>query len=301
MPIYMNSIIAGNTSMVAGVDCGGAINSLDYNLIQNTANCAISGTTTHNVTGVSANLGSLANRGGGTLTMSLLPASPAIDAGNPATCDLADQRGNFRPVDGNGDALAICDMGAFEAAYPTFSDVARNHWAWQYVERVYSAGITSGCTSNPLNYCPATPVTRAQMAIFLLRGIHGNAYSPPAATGTKFNDVSAGSFAAAWIEQLANEGITSGCGNGNFCPSAVVTRVQMAIFLVKAKHGSSFVPPSAVGIFTDVPAGSFGANYIEQLVADGVTSGCTASTYCPGTTVKRDSMAVFLVKNFSLP
>ena len=144
-------------------------------------------------------------------------------------------------------------------------------------------------------------MTRAQMAIFLLRGMHGSAYTPPAATGTKFNDVSAGSFAAAWIEQLANEGVTSGCGGGNYCPNQTVSRTQMAIFLVKAKHGSGFVPPAAVGIFADVPVGSFGANYIEQLVADGVTSGCTASTYCPSTTVKRDSMAVFLVKNFSLP
>jgi hypothetical protein len=40
-------------------------------------------------------------------------------------------------------------------------------------------------------------------------------------------------WAAAWIEQLAAEGITAGCGNGNYCPEAPVTRDQMAVFLVR--------------------------------------------------------------------
>jgi len=40
-------------------------------------------------------------------------------------------------------------------------------------------------------------------------------------------------WAAAWIEQLAVEGVTSGCGTGLFCPEAAVNRAQMAVFLVK--------------------------------------------------------------------
>jgi hypothetical protein len=40
------------------------------------------------------------------------------------------------------------------------------------------------------------------------------------------------SFSAAWIKQLAAEGITGGCG-GNYCPSTSVTRDQMAVFLVR--------------------------------------------------------------------
>jgi hypothetical protein len=182
-----------------------------------------------------------------------------------------------------------------------FADVPLGYWANIYIERLYRAGITSGCAAVPFNYCPTTPVTRAQMAIFLLRGMHGKSYTPPPATGTKFNDVPLGTFGAAWIEQLAAEGITSGCGNGNYCPNQTVSRAQMAIFLVRAKHGSSFIPPTATGIFPDVPVGSFGANYIEQLVADAITSGCGGGNYCPNTMVKRDSMAVFLVKTFNLP
>ncbi len=136
----------------------------------------------------------------------------------------------------------------------------------------------------------------------MLRGIHGAAYTPPAVgASTGFGDVSTTHWAAAWIKQLAAEGITSGCGGGNYCPDQVVTRAQLAIFLVRAKHGVAFIPPTATGIFTDVLTGSFGANYIEQLVADGITSGCGGSNYCPSNTVTRAQMAVFFVRTFNLP
>lgn len=98
------------------------------------------------------------------------------------------------------------------------------------MEEFAREGITSGCGGG--NYCPSNNVTRAQMAIFLLRSEHSANYVPPPATGTMFNDVPANAFAAAWIEQLANEGISSGCGGGNFCPNDPVTRAQMAVFLV---------------------------------------------------------------------
>ncbi len=64
-------------------------------------------------------LGPLAGNGGPTLTHALLPGSPAIDAGpsNAAQCPGADQRGVARPLDGDGDTNAICDIGAFEAEY----------------------------------------------------------------------------------------------------------------------------------------------------------------------------------------
>jgi hypothetical protein len=70
------------------------------------------------------------------------------------------------------------------------------------------------------------------MAIFLLRAKHGSDYNPPEGTGV-FGDVQPDYWAADWIEQLAEEGITSGCGGGNYCPTTPVTRDQMAVFLVR--------------------------------------------------------------------
>ncbi|MBI5842456.1 MAG: S-layer homology domain-containing protein [Chloroflexi bacterium] len=106
------------------------------------------------------------------------------------------------------------------------------HWAASWIEQLASDGITGGCGNN--NYCPESSVTRAQMAVFLLKARHGTGYNPPASSGIMFNDVSPSYWAAAWIEQLANEGITSGCGNGAYCPDSSVTRAQMAVFLVRA-------------------------------------------------------------------
>ncbi len=142
------------------------------------------------------------------------------------------------------------------------------------------------------------------MAVFLLKGMHGSSYIPPAVgLTTGFGDVATDYWAAAWIKQLAAEGITGGCGGGNYCPDATVTRAQMAVFLLKGKNGTSFAPP-AVGAstgFTDVAADYWAAAFIKQLVADGITSGCGTGVYCPDSNVTRAQMAVFLVKAFNLP
>jgi CSLREA domain-containing protein len=63
-------------------------------------------------------LGPLADNGGPTDTHRLLPASPAIDAGDDGSCTLQDQRGVARPRDGDGDGSARCDLGAVEVPEP---------------------------------------------------------------------------------------------------------------------------------------------------------------------------------------
>ncbi|MBI5842458.1 MAG: S-layer homology domain-containing protein [Chloroflexi bacterium] len=184
----------------------------------------------------------------------------------------------------------------------SFTDVSKSYWAWSWIERLYAAGVTSGCATGL--YCPENSVTRAQMAIFLLKGAHGSAYTPPAVgTGTGFTDVATNYWAAAWIKQLAAEGITAGCGTGIYCPENPVTRAQMAVFLLKSEHGTAYSPPD-VGAgtgFTDVPADYWAAAWIKQLAAEGITSGCGAGVYCPESPVTRAQMAVFLVKTFNLP
>jgi hypothetical protein len=116
-----------------------------------------------------------------------------------------------------------------------FQDVPTDHWAADWIEQLDKEGITSGCNVSPKKYCPITPVTRDQMAIFLLKARHGSDYVPPEATGV-FQDVPVDSWAAAWIEQLAKEGITGGCSTSPmlYCPTTPVTRDQMAVFLVRA-------------------------------------------------------------------
>ncbi len=205
----------------------------------------------------------------------------------------------LNPLDGgytSGETYTIISKA------PIFADVPFSYWANSYIERFYNAGITSGCGTGPLIYCPDDNVTRAQMAVFVLRATHGVSFMPPPATGTVFGDVPATHWAAAWIEQFYIEGFTAGCGGGNYCPEQVeTTRAQMAVFLLRAKHGTNYVPPAPSGVFGDVPVTYWAAAWIEQLAAEGITAGCGGGNYCPESSLTRAQMAVFLVRTLNLP
>ena len=153
-----------------------------------------------------------------------------------------------------------------------FPDVACPGLFADWIEELASEGITAGCGGG--DYCPLTPVTRAQMAVFLLKAEHGASFTPPACTGV-FPDVPCSSQFAPWIEQLATEDVTGGCGGGNFCPGNPVTRAQMAVFLLKIEHGGTYVPPACTPLFADVSCPSLFADWIEQLFAEGITAGCS--------------------------
>jgi len=188
--------------------------------------------------------------------------------------------------------------------HPIFADVPFSYWANGAIESLYNAGFTGGCSAAPLKYCPEAPVTRAEIAVFLLRGIHGAAYVPPAVGASSgFADVPITYWDAAWIKQLAVEGITIGCTATNYCPDANVMRDQIAVFLLRAMHTSAYAPP-AVGAstgFSDVPITYWDAAWIKELAAENITGGCTATAYCPARPVTRAEAAVFLVKAFNLP
>ena len=184
-----------------------------------------------------------------------------------------------------------------EGWFTNFLDVRQGHPLRRFVEKMRRRGITAGCGAG--NYCPAASVTRAQMAVFVLKAKHGASYIPPDPTGTVFSDVPSTAFAAAWIEQLAAEGITAGCGGGNYCPANEITRGQMAVFLLRAREGSSYLPEAATGIFADVPASNPFARWIEELFRRGITAGCGGGNYCPGNPNTRGQMAVFLSTAFA--
>jgi hypothetical protein len=139
------------------------------------------------------------------------------------------------------------------------------------------------------------------MAVFLLRAMDGPAYVPPACTTPMFADVPCSSPYARWINELVARSVTSGCGGGSYCPAALVTREQMAVFLLRTRFGSSYNPPAcATPTFADVPCSSPFASWIYDLVARGITGGCAAGLYCPASTATRGQMSVFLVRTFGL-
>jgi hypothetical protein len=181
----------------------------------------------------------------------------------------------------------------------SFDDVPSSSSFYAFVENVLHNGVTAGCGAGT-SFCPTDTVTRQQMAVFLLKAKEGSSYTPPACTQA-FDDVPCSSGFAPWINELANRGITAGCGPTTYCPTAPTNRQQMAVFLLKTEEGSGYTPPAcSVASFDDVPCTSPFAPWIYELVSRGVTAGCGSTTYCPAGPVARQQMAVFLVKTFGL-
>ncbi len=106
----------------------------------------------------------------------------------------------------------------------------------------------------------------------------------PLHVGKSFPDVPTGNPFYAFVENLFHNGVTGGCGAGNYCPASATRREQMAVFVLKAKYGSAYVPPLCAGVFTDVACPGPFADWIEDLHNQGVVAGCGAGpTYCPET------------------
>jgi hypothetical protein len=180
-----------------------------------------------------------------------------------------------------------------------FNDVPGAHSFYPFVTRLVTNLITVGVGGGA--YGVGGPITRAQMAVFLLRGRDGLCYVPPPETGTVFADVPVGSFAAPWIEELVDRSITAGCGGGNYCPNAPVTREQMGVFLLRTVEGPGYVPPPCTTpTYNDVPCSSNFAIWVEEMSRRGITAGCGGGSFCPLQAVTRGEMAVFLVEALNL-
>ncbi len=124
------------------------------------------------------------------------------------------------------------------ACVQVFSDVPCSDPDARQVKLAHDKGITVGCSTTPPQYCPDATLTRAQMAVFLVRGYKPDGFPAPACQGT-FTDVScSGSYApyAGWIEQLYRDGVTAGCSTSplQFCPGNTVGEWEMLVWLAKA-------------------------------------------------------------------
>ncbi len=154
------------------------------------------------------------------------------------------------------------------------------------IQWVFSEGITVGCSSE--RYCPDEVVTRGQMATFLVRAL-----DLPPTTHDYFTDDD-GTTHEQNINRVAEAGITSGCGPTTYCPNDPVLRGAMASFLARAFR----LPATATDYFSDDDGTTHEQN-INRVKEAGITSGCTATTYCPNSPVTRGQMAAFLRRALS--
>ncbi|GIG53757.1 hypothetical protein Dac01nite_05090 [Demequina activiva] len=174
----------------------------------------------------------------------------------------------------------------------SFPDVPKSNSFYKHVSWLSESGITSGYSNG--SFGPTDPVTRGQMAAFLYKLAGSPAYTPPKVS--PFADVSTSNVFYKHITWLADEGITSGVGDGSkFAPSSEVTRGQMAAFLYKLADSPSFKAPSKAS-FPDVPTSHTFFKHVEWLADTGITSGYGSGKFGPGDDVTRGQMAVFLYK-----
>ncbi len=142
----------------------------------------------------------------------------------PANSTTRDQMAVFMLVAKEGAGYTPPACGT-----PVFADVPASSPFCRFVEEMFRRGVVTGCGGG--NYCPASPATREQMAVFLLRLRDPSLDPPPCVPPNLFLDVPETSPFCRWIEALANGNIAAGCGGGNYCPTAPVTREQMGVFI----------------------------------------------------------------------
>lgn len=163
------------------------------------------------------------------------------------------------------------------------------------IEAIYAEGITVGCSSRA-QFCPDRGVTRGEMAAFLARALD------LATTDVDHFIDDDSSIFEADINRIAAVGITKGCNppdNTRFCPDNVITRGEMAAFVVRAFQLEAAIQEDH---FVDDDSSIFEAQ-IDSLAEAGITYGCNPpdnTWYCPKELVSRGAMAAFLTRAIPL-
>ncbi len=130
------------------------------------------------------------------------------------------------------------------------------------------------------------------------------AHAPPptgAAQPAGHSDVASDSFAAEHIAALGAVGTFEGteCAPDRFCPGDPLPRWVMAVWVVRILDGRD--PPEQAARFADVDPSAWWARHVARFAEFGVTRGCRDGTiFCPGDTVTRAQMAVFIARAFRL-
>ncbi|NIM93363.1 MAG: hypothetical protein GTO18_06595 [Anaerolineales bacterium] len=187
----------------------------------------------------------------------------------------------------------------------TFVDVPPDHPYHAYIEALYRAGFTVGCSTDPLMYCPDRPLNRAEGAVFFERGIHGAAHLPPQPNEQVFDDVALSLWSVKWVTALWEDGFTAGCGTDPliFCPEQGHNRAEASVFALRILYGPDYLPPEPTGIFEDVDLGAWYADWAEAAYNAGLITACESALnlqFCPENLVTRGEMAMILTKALGL-
>lgn len=188
-------------------------------------------------------------------------------------------------------ALSVVLWAGAAQAATAFSDVPSDHPFYEAIQRLNTDGIVNGFTDG--TYRPATPVTRQQMAKIVVLAANKHTEAIDNESHPTYPDVTGDlgkPYPFDYVEEAAKAGFFSGDKAGLFKPADAISRVQLAVVLVRA-GGTDLAAPSE-GYqpgFTDVP------EYAQAAVAkakfNGILSGRSATTFDPWTSASRGQVA----------
>jgi uncharacterized protein YkwD len=189
-----------------------------------------------------------------------------------------------------GALVAMATAAPPAGAVAGFGDVPAGEFYSDAVQWMVDSEITSG--TSPGCFAPGDPATRGQAATFIHRF-----YGEPAGSATGFVDVSPTDFFADAIGWMADQEITTGTSASLFSPARLVTRGEVATFL----HRAAGTPASGFEPFADVSPADFFSDAVGWMVAEGITSGTSPTTFSPDRAVTRAEMATLLYRAAGSP
>jgi hypothetical protein len=194
---------------------------------------------------------------------------------------------------------------------PTFADVPASHPYYNDIKNLYANGLTGGCNTSPLKFCPDQILDRAQAAVFMVRGSLGAGFVPDPPQHSLKDIWSPGLWAEPWAEAIINKGLSAGCSLNpkKYCPWDQLPREQVVIFGLRMKYGVGYLPPPATGtVFADLTDTNYYAtSWAEQAYRDGLMPACGTSggkpLFCPKELVTRGLGAYVIVRarNLTMP
>lgn len=229
--------------------------------------------------------------------------SPASGTGNGSfTITVAANSGPARLALLTVGSLNLRVMQAGNTAAPVFDDVPSSNPYFDYISLLYFNNITAGCSLTPFLYCPQNPVTRAQMAVFIVASLNKVLGTPLEYNPVPyFDDMPASSGFFRFVQRIRDIGITAGCSITPplYCSDHGIKHEQMAVFMVaswmKANNLTTFTH-NPTPYFTDVPDTSIYFRFVQKMKELGFWNGCSATQYCPENIVTRGEMSVLIMR-----
>lgn len=201
--------------------------------------------------------------------------------------------------------MSFCGIGKI-FAQDSFPDISK-HWARKNIEKlVKQGGITGYDTDGDGKgdiFRPNAPVTRAELAVLIIKSLQPGKPLKLSPTSTPFSDVTHKHWASGYINLAVKKGIITGFSDGTFKPNKKTTRAEITAIILRAmgrekyikviknKHTDIITLP-----FTDIDNKHWSASYVVIALRENVVGGYKDQTFRPNQNVTRAEAATMIIR-----